>query len=446
MSSLATVILAAGEGTRMKSALPKVLHKLGGVPMLAHVLRTAKTLGPERIVTVIGPGMDAVAACAKQEAPEGHIVTQQTREGTGHAVRQAVPHLEGFSGIVLVLYGDTPLLSEATLRTLTQRLEKNPAADIALLAMKPENPGEYGRLLIHAEGTVKRIIEYRDADEEQRALPWCNSGVMAIRSETLFTLLPELTNQNAKKEYYLTDLVGLATSLGKTTLAVDADATELLGVNSRAELAALETHIQQRLRLQWLENGAMLLAPDTVFLSASATHGRDVLIHPFAVIGENVHLGDNVEIKSYSHLENCRVEKGGIVGPYARLRPGAHVGENAHVGNFVEIKNATLAKGAKANHLTYIGDAVVGEGSNIGAGTITCNYDGVSKHKTEIGANVFIGSDTCLVAPVSVGDGAIVGAGSVITENVPPNAIAVTRAKQEHGEGKAEGYWKKRRK
>ncbi|HLO76891.1 MAG TPA: bifunctional UDP-N-acetylglucosamine diphosphorylase/glucosamine-1-phosphate N-acetyltransferase GlmU [Magnetospirillum sp.] len=424
-SQLAIIVLAAGMGTRMKSDLPKVMHPLAGRPMVQHLMDTVSGLNPDKVVVVVGPGMDAVD---KAVAP-ARTVIQAERLGTGHAVMQARAELQDFTGDVLVLYGDTPLITRATLdRMLEERRgPKDPA--VVVLGFKPRDPAYYGRLVVGAEG-LKAIVEWKDANQDQREIPLCNSGVLAIDGKRLWALADRITNENAKGEYYLTDLVALARADGDDCSFVLGEEEELLGVNSRAELACAEAIIQTRLREHAMENGATLIDPQSVWFAWDTRLGRDVVVWPHVVFGPGVTVGDGVTIKGFCHFEKCRIDDGADVGPYARLRPGAEIGARAHVGNFVEIKKAVVEEGAKVNHLTYIGDARVGSGANVGAGTITCNYDGFNKSFTDIGANAFIGSNSSLVAPVKIGDGAIVGAGSVVTRNVSAGALAVTRANQ----------------
>ena len=415
------VIIAAGLGTRMKSALPKAAHKIAGREMLAHLLRAAEQVF-ERIVVVIGPDMPALEKIA---APH-EVVVQHERLGTAHATRQAE---QAFGeGPVAVFYADNPLVSVETMRALLARLRQGDAG-LVLLGMTPPEPGKYGRLVLEG-GYVARIVEYADANEDERAIPLCNAGGMIALGADMRDWLAEVGNANAKGEYYLTDIVAIARGQGVNVAAWDAPYEECMGVNSRAELAQAEAVFQSRARAAAMAAGVGMQAPETVFLAADTVLGEDVLIGPHVVFGPGVLVESGVEIKSFSHLEGCVVRSGAIVGPYARLRPGADVGEGAHVGNFVELKAATLGKGAKANHLTYIGDAEIGAGSNIGAGTITCNYDGKNKHRTVIGEKAFIGSNTALVAPVRVGNGALVGAGSVITDDVPDGAMAIARGRQ----------------
>ena len=423
---IAVVVLAAGKGTRMKTDLPKVMHKLAGRPMIAHVLANLAPLSCERIVVVIGPGMETVAAAVAPHA----TALQAEPLGTGHAVRAARAALQGFAGDVLIVYGDCPFISSETIGKLMARRRAADQPAVVVLGMRPADPAQYGRLIVGRDGLLEAIVEYRDANAEQRAITLCNSGVMAIDGKRLFALLDRVGNKNAKGEYYLTDIVAIARADGAACAVVEAPADELIGINSRAELAAAEAILQTRLRAQAMENGATLTDPQTVFFSFDTQLGRDVVVGPNVIFGPGVAVADGVEIKAFSHLEGAKVATGAAIGPFARLRPGTVIGENAHIGNFVEAKNAQVGKGAKANHLTYLGDAVVGERTNVGAGTITANYDGFNKHKTEIGADASIGSNSVLVAPVKVGRGAIVAAGSVITESVTPDALALARGRQ----------------
>ncbi len=422
---LAVLILAAGKGTRMRSARPKVLHQIANRPMIRHVIAAAEALKPERLVAVVGPGMEAVAKAA---AP-ARIAIQAEQRGTGDAVNAARRALDGFSGTVLVLYGDTPLIDPASLQRLLDERRRHGAA-VAVIGMRPAEPGHYGRLVLAGDGELEAIVEAADASEAQRGIGLCNSGVMAIDGRNLFALVDAITASNSKHEYYLTDLVAIARGRGLSCAAIEAPAEELIGVNSRAELAAAEAQMQRRLRAKAMAEGVTFVAPETVFMSADTRIGRDSVVGPFVVFGPEVSVGEGVEIPAFCHLAGATVGDRAIIGPFARLRPGAALGHDVHIGNFVEVKNSSLAPGVKANHLAYLGDASVGEGTNIGAGTITCNYDGVAKHRTEIGRHVFIGTNASLVAPVSIGDGAIVGAGSVITADVPADALALGRGRQ----------------
>ncbi|MCK8786649.1 bifunctional UDP-N-acetylglucosamine diphosphorylase/glucosamine-1-phosphate N-acetyltransferase GlmU [Roseomonas sp. NAR14] len=424
----AAIILAAGLGTRMRSALPKALHPLAGRPMLGHLLESAAT-ALDRIVVVVGPDMPALERAA---APHATVV-QAERLGTGHAARLGMAALAGHAGDVAVLYADNPLIRPETLARLRAARRE---AGLALLAMRPADPGRYGRVVADASGAVSRIVEWADASAAERAIGLCNAGVICGPAADLARWLGAIRNDNGKGEYYLTDVIALAAAEGCRVAAVEAPEAELRGINSRAELAEAEATLQSRLRAEALAGGATLTAPETVFLSWDTRLGQDVTVEPNVVFAPGVTVEDGAAIRAFSHLEGCVVRQGAIVGPYARLRPGTEVGPRAHVGNFVELKAAMLGEGAKANHLTYLGDATVGAGANIGAGTITCNYDGIAKHRTEIGEGAFIGSDTALVAPVRVGARALVGAGSVITEDVPADALAIARGRQVLREGR----------
>ena len=431
--STALVILAAGKGTRMNSDLPKVLHPIGQAPMLAHAMRSGDALTPDRTVIVAGHGAEAVTAAVAEIDEEASVVLQEDQLGTAHAVDQARAALEGFSGDVVVLYGDTPFISAETLERMIAARQSN---DLVILGFHAADPARYGRLVM-AGDRLERIVEFKDATDEERAITFCNSGLLACDAGLLFELIAMVGNDNAAGEYYLPDVVELARSQGHAVTAVACDESETLGVNSRADLAAAEAVFQARARAELLDIGVTLTAPETVFLAFDTVIGRDTVIEPNVVFGPGVTVESEATIRAFSHLEGCHVSRGSIVGPYARLRPGAELAENTHIGNFVEIKNAQIGEGAKANHLSYIGDATVGAGTNIGAGTITCNYDGVLKHHTEIGRNVFIGSNTMLVAPVTIGDGAMTASGSVITRNVEPEALALGRAGQENKPGYA---------
>lgn len=428
---VAVVILAAGQGSRMQSDMPKVLHRLAGVPLVGHALAAARSLEPEQIIVVAGHGAADVEKAVGRLEPEARIVLQGEQLGTGHAVRQTLVELEGFEGKVVVLYGDTPFIGEATLSALASH-----HADVVVLGFEAEDPGRYGRLVVTDRG-LERIVEFKDADAATRRIALCNSGVMALDAALLRQLIVRLGNDNAAREYYLTDLVELARAEGCRADVVTCDEDETLGINTRAELAAAEAAFQARARRSALDNGVTMTAPETVWFAQDTAIGRDAILGPNIVFGPGVTIESGAEILAFCHLEGCHISSGATVGPFARLRPGAELGGDVHVGNFVEIKNTVLDEGVKVGHLTYLGDAHVGEHTNIGAGTITCNYDGVSKHRTEIGARAFIGSDTMLVAPVRVGADALTGSGSVITENVPDGALAVSRARQANKPGLA---------
>ena len=433
MNKTAAVILGAGMGTRMKSSLPKSMHAIAGRPMLFWLIETLKQLQIEKTVIVISPKMQEYADIFKPCA----TVVQKESLGTGNAVLTAEPELNSFKGNVLVLFGDSPFVTSKTMQNMIAEREKG--ASVVVLGFKTPTPSQYGRLIVK-NNELKAIVEFKDANEEERQINLCNSGVMCIDGEKLFSLLKKVDNKNAQSEYYLTDIVKIANEQGLTCKVVEALEEETEGVNSRIDLARMEQRVQQKLRKDAMANGATLINPETVTFHYDTKLGKDVIIEPFVVFGKGVVIEDNVTIKAFSYLEGASVAKGAIIGPFARLRPDAKIGENAHIGNFVEIKKAEIAKGAKVNHLSYIGDARVGEKTNIGAGTITCNYDGFFKSFTDIGNNVFIGSNTCMVAPVKIGDGAMTGAGSVITSDVPENALALSRVKQKDYENYAVSY------
>ncbi len=441
----AAIVLAAGLGTRMKSSLPKVMHPVAGHPMVNHLIDTLAKLSLEKIVVVVGPDMEELEAAVQPHA----TAVQYERLGTGDAVKAGMTALEGFKGNVLVVYGDTPLISEVTLNSMIEAREEPQggfAPAVVVLGFVPDDPGAYGRLVLDEDdGELLAIVEAKDASPEELAIPLCNSGVMCFDGELLPQMLGRLTNNNAKGEYYLTDCVGLARDDGFACAVVEGDEEEMLGVNSRAELAMAETIAQDRLREKAMKNGATLIDPSTVYFSYDTQIGKDVLIEPNVFFGPGVSVSDHVHIKANCHFEGASIDAGVIIGPFARLRPGSTLAEGARVGNFVEIKNADVEAGGKVNHLTYIGDARVGTGANIGAGTITCNYDGFLKSKTDIGQGAFIGSNTALVAPVTIGDGAIVGAGSTITRDVGENDIVTTRADQKNARGAAERFRERKR-
>ncbi len=437
-TDLAAIVLAAGQGTRMKSDIHKVLHPIAGRPMLHHLLASVDALAPARTVVVVGAGREQIEASLAGQAVRFAVQSEQL--GTGHAVRQAEDALAGFDGNVLILYGDVPLVGEATMRGMIERLNATDAPVAVVLAFRPADAGAYGRIVVEGDGTIAKMVEYKDATPEERAIDLCNSGLMAVRARDLFALLGRVRNENAAGEYYLPDIVMLALAEGRRSAVVEADAWEVAGVNSRAELAAVEGEWQRRRRARAMVDGVTLIAPETVWFAHDTVLGRDVTIEPNVFFGPGVTVADRVVIHGFSHIEGATIGEKAEVGPYARLRPGAVMGEKSKVGNFVEMKKAVLGPGAKANHLTYLGDADIGAGANIGAGTITCNYDGYFKYRTEIGAGAFIGSNSALVAPVRIGAGAIVGAGSVITRDVEPDALAVARGQQEAKPGRAKRF------
>ena len=447
----ALLVLAAGQGTRMRSDLPKPLHRVGGAPMLHHAMRAGAALAPARTVVVTGHGAAAVAAAARALDPRAATPEQAERLGTAHAVLQAAPALEGFEGDAVVLYADTPLIRPETLLRMAERRRRG--AGIVVLGFEAADPGRYGRLIVAPEGRggvapegrggaapeggedaggdrLERIAEWKDASEAERAVTLCNSGVMMADAALLLELAGEVGAENASGEYYLTDVVRLAAARGIGAAVVRCPEGETAGVNSRAELAAAEAAFQARARAAALEAGVTMTDPGSVFLSWDSALAADVTLEPHVVIGPGVTVEAGAAIRAFSHLEGCHVGPGCTVGPHARLRPGARLARDARVGNFVEVKNADLGAGAKVPHLSYVGDAEVGAGANLGAGTVTCNYDGVSKHRTVIGAGAFVGSSTMLVAPVRVGAEAVTGSGSVITEDVPDGALAIGRGRQ----------------
>ncbi len=432
------IVLAAGEGTRMKSDAPKVLHKVAGRSMLAHVLAAVAEADVASVAVVVGPDRDDVRAEAVRLYPEARVFVQQQRLGTAHAALAAREAIAAGHDDLLILFADTPLVTAATVRALRQALAEG--AGVAALGFTAADPFGYGRLIQDETSALMAIREEKDATEAERAVKLCNAGLMAIDGRRALELLASVGSDNAKGEYYLTDIVALARSRGLAARIVRADETEVLGVNDRAQLAVAESVAQERLRRAALEGGATLVAPQTVFLSYDTKIGRDVVIEPHVVIAPGVSIGDGATIRAFSHLEGAQIGPRAEIGPYARLRPGARLGAKAKVGNFVEIKQADVGEGAKVNHLTYIGDAEIGAGANIGAGTITCNYDGFFKYRTTIGAGAFIGSNSALVAPVRIGDGAYVGSGSVITEDVEAGALAVARGRQAEKPGWAREF------
>ncbi len=433
---LAIVILAAGKGTRMKSGHAKVMHKIAGRPMIGWLIETAQSLNPEKIIVVTAPGMDDVAT-----AIVPHQVAIQTEQrGTGDAVKPALPFLKGFDGKVLILLGDEPFLDRGV-------LEEMIAWDgLSVMAVRPLSPKGLGRLIVHEDGTLDRIVEEKDASEDQKEIRLCNAGNFCIPSKHLHKWLDQLQANNAQNEYYLTDIPKIAERDGFLTYVVETDVQWVWGINTRMELAEHERMAQVMLREKVMANGATLIDPNTVILSFDTQLGQDVVVEPNVVFGPGVKVADNVVIHAFSHLEGVTIETGVSVGPFARLRPGSHLMENSKVGNFVELKNTTLGAGAKINHLSYVGDAVLGAKSNIGAGTITCNYDGFEKHKTQIGEGVFVGSNSTLVAPVKLEDGSYVAAGSVVTHNVPKDALIVARSHQMIKEGWATSYRNRKKK
>jgi bifunctional UDP-N-acetylglucosamine pyrophosphorylase / glucosamine-1-phosphate N-acetyltransferase len=426
--NFAVIILAAGQGTRMRSDTHKVLHPIAGRPLLLHLLDRVDSLGAVKRVVVVGKGREQVeAAIAGRDTA---IAFQAEQKGTGHAVQQAESALAGYDGPVLILYGDTPFVEAETLRRMIDRLDGEGGPGVVVLASCPADPAKYGRIILGQGDHIAKMVEYRDATEEERSVRLCNSGMMAVRSSDLFRWLGEVGNDNAAGEYYLPDVVNVAAAEGREAVVIEADPYETAGVNSRAELAHLELEWQRRRREQVLHEGATLIDPESVWFAYDTKLGRDVTVEPHVVFGPGVEVADGATIHAFSHIEGAIVGAKARIGPFARIRPGTRLAEQTKVGNFVELKNAQIAEGAKVNHLSYVGDASVGSRANIGAGTITCNYDGFGKYRTVIGAGAFIGSNTALVAPVTVGDGAVVGAGSVITRDVEADSLALERSEQ----------------
>jgi bifunctional UDP-N-acetylglucosamine pyrophosphorylase / glucosamine-1-phosphate N-acetyltransferase len=427
-SPFSVIVLAAGMGTRMRSDTHKVLHPIAGKPMLMHLLDTVDSLGARERVVVVGKGRDQVEVALNGRGIK--VAHQAEQKGTAHAVQQAQSVLSGFDGNILILYGDTPFVAADTLTEMLARLDAPDSPAVVVLASCPEDPKAYGRVILGQGDTIAKMVEYKDATEEERAVRLCNSGMMAVRSADLWGWLAKVGNANAAGEYYLPDVVMIAAAEGRASVAVETDPWQTAGVNSRAELAHLELDWQRRRREEALEQGATLVDPESVWFSHDTQLGRDCTIEPHVVFGTGVVIDEGATIRAFCHIEGATIAGGCEVGPFARLRPGAVLEEGAKVGNFVEVKKARLGAGAKANHLSYLGDADIGAKANIGAGTITCNYDGFGKYRTEIGQGAFIGSNTALVAPVCVGEGAIVGAGSVITRDVAADELAVARGEQ----------------
>jgi len=424
---LAVVVLAAGKGTRMKSDLHKVLHPIAGRPMVEHLMANAAELAPERVVVVAGHGREQLERALGDRST---IAVQEPQLGTGHAVQQAEGALAGFAGDVLILYGDVPFVRAETMAAMLDRLNAADAPAVVVLGFEPADPLQYGRV-IASDGRIAKMVEHKDASPEERACGLCNSGLMAVKAADLFALLSRVGNDNAQGEYYLTDIVNIANRDARLcAVVVTDDADEVAGINSRAELAEAEARWQQRRRRRAMDDGATLVAPETVWFSWDTVVGRDVTIEQNVVFAPGVTVADGVTIHAFCHLEGATLAAGVSIGPYARLRPGAVLGEKAKIGNFVEVKNAVFGKGAKANHLTYVGDAEVGAGANIGAGTITCNYDGYFKHRTVIGERAFIGSNSALIAPVRIGADAIVAAGSAVSRDVSDGELRLVRAEQ----------------
>jgi bifunctional UDP-N-acetylglucosamine pyrophosphorylase/glucosamine-1-phosphate N-acetyltransferase len=428
------IVLAAGEGTRMRSQRPKVLHEIANRSLLAHVLAAVQAAGGTAATVVVGPEAEAVAAEAKRAIPGAEIAVQAERHGTAHAMLAAKSALARGADDVLVIFGDTPLIRPQTLLRMREALAQGAA--LAVLGFRPKDPTGYGRIVMEG-GEVVAIREELDATPQERAIDFCNGGLMAFAGKSALPIVERIGNQNRKNEFYLTDAVTIARSMKLKVVAIETEEDDVRGINTKAQLAETEAVLQQRLRKAALEAGVTLVAPETVFLSTDTKFGRDVVVEPFVVFGPGVTVEDNAVIRSFSHLDRAHVGKGSLIGPYARLRPGARLGEAVHIGNFVEIKESVIEDGAKANHLAYIGDARLGAGSNFGAGAIVCNYDGVAKHRTDIGKAAFIGSNASLVSPVTIGDGAYVATGSVITQDVPADGLAIARERQVVKENRA---------
>jgi len=435
------IILSAGMGTRMQSDLPKVLHNVACEPLLIHSMRTASQIGAHKTIVVTGHGAKDVAKVATSFDPSAEIVNQSEQFGTAHAVDQTRKALLNFDGEVFVLYGDTPFIEPSTLLRMSK--ERNDGAKVVVLGFNTKRKNSYGRLIISSDGSLEEIVEYKDANTDQRKISFCNSGVICTDSKLLFNLIGEVENNNANNEYYLTDIVKLAKNKNLKCAAVECAENEAMGINSKVELANAETYFQTRKRIEMMLNGVTLIAPETVWFAADTVVGRDTIIEQNVIFGPEATVESHALIKSFSHIEGAHVSKGAIVGPFARLRPGAELANNSKVGNFCEVKKSQVGEGAKINHLSYIGDTKIGDNANIGAGTITCNYDGVSKHFTEIGESAFIGSNNSLVAPVRVGDKAMTASGSVITKDVPNGDLGIARAPQDNKKGFAVKFFKR---
>jgi bifunctional UDP-N-acetylglucosamine pyrophosphorylase / glucosamine-1-phosphate N-acetyltransferase len=434
----AVVILAAGQGTRMRSDMHKVLHPIAGRPLLLHLLDRVDELGAQKRVVVVGKGRDQVEVAL--DGRDVAVAHQAQQKGTAHAVQQAAEVPDGYDGVVLILYADTPFVEADTLRKMLDRLNGDDGPGVVVMASRPDDPKAYGRIILGQGDRIAKMVEYRDATEEERAVGLCNSGMMALRSSDLFRWLDKVGNDNAAQEYYLPDVVNIAAAERRDAVVIEGDPYETAGVNSRAELAHLELEWQRRRREQALEEGATLIDPESVWFAYDTKLGRDVTVEPHVVFGPQVEVADGAYIKAFSHIEGAVIGARASVGPFARIRPGTRLGPGSRVGNFVELKKALVGRGAKVNHLSYVGDSIVGEDANIGAGTITCNYDGFDKHETIIGDGAFIGSNSALVAPVTIGEGAVVGAGSVITEDVEPDSLAVERNEQKRIAGWAKRF------
>ena len=429
----AAIVLAAGKGTRMKSDTHKVLHPVAGRPMLAHLLASVEALAPVAEVIVVGHGREQIEKAVAERG--ARVATQEPQLGTGHAVQQAEASLDGFEGDILILYGDVPMVPTGTMARMLERLHAEDQPAVVVLGFRPPVPGAYGRVIADDNGAISKMVEAKDASPEEYAVTLCNSGLMAVRSADLWPLLARVGNDNAAGEYYLVDIVNLAQADGRKSAVIETEAWQVAGVNSRAELAGVEAEWQCRRRAAAMADGVTLVAPETVWFAYDTVVGRDVTIEQNVVFAPGVTVADGAVIRAFTHLEKAEIGAGALIGPYARLRPGAKIGARAHIGNFVEVKNVDVGEGAKANHLTYLGDGEVGAGANIGAGTIFCNYDGFLKYRTIVGEGAFVGSNSALVAPVTIGKGAIVAAGAVVTKDVAPEALALVRPNQEEKPG-----------
>jgi bifunctional UDP-N-acetylglucosamine pyrophosphorylase/glucosamine-1-phosphate N-acetyltransferase len=435
---VAAIILAAGRGIRMKSDLHKVLHPVAGRPMLLHLLATVERLEPAARIVVVGSQREQVEAAVAGTGVE--VVSQEPQLGTGHAVLQARAALAGFDGDILILFGDVPLVPLTTMNAMLAELDLNPTAVAVVLGFRPHDPGHYGRIIAGEDGRIVKMVEHKDADEAELQVRLCNSGMLAVRAADLWPLLERVGTDNAACEYYLPDIVMLAAADGRPSIVIEGAPAALTGVNNRADLAALESYWQRHARAGVMASGVTLTAPETVWFAYDTNIGRDSIVEPNVVFGPGVTTGEGVRIRAFSHVEGATIAAGAEIGPFARLRPGAEIGEDARIGNFVEVKQSKIGAGAKASQLSYLGDAEIGAGANIGAGTITCNYDGFFKYKTRIGEGAFIGSNTALVAPVTVGKGALVAAGSVIVRDVADDSIAIARGAQVEKPGRAKRF------
>lgn len=436
--NLSVMILAAGEGTRMRSTLPKVMHKVANKPMISHILHNIKRLNPNEVVVVVGPDMPGLEETVRLEFGSARCVVQSERNGTGDAVKIGLEQLHEISkNDILVLYGDHPLITSHTMEKMHLALSSNSKSALVLISFLATDPAQYGRVITSVDNKLEQVIEYLDCNDKQKEVNLCNSGVMLIKGQIINELIAKIDNKNSKKEYYLTDLIAIARNTGWQSQHITIDESEVVGVNSRQDLAVAEKIIQHRLRQHMLASGVTLIDPETIYFSVDTIIEQDVIVHPHVIFGNGVEIKSGAEIKSFSHLEGATIGQNVKVGPFARIRPGTEIEEGATIGNFVEIKNSKIATKVKVGHLSYVGDANIGKETNIGAGTITCNYDGANKHHTEIGNDVFVGSNTALIAPVTIESGAIIAAGSVITKDVGVDSLAIARAEQKNIPGKA---------